>query len=106
MKLTDLDPQWGQCYARFSPERGGEDPLPKQWLTFRCPVCPKGSIQVYVTTEPFGNGAWHVDALLDYETIKTVTVTPSIGNEGPGRHGANRPPCTAHFSIINGEIKP
>lgn len=109
MRLADLNPKWWQRYARFTPEDGGIDPLPETELSFRCPKCgDPGRVRIIVGTEPpdQSKGRWHVDALPQSPAwVETLTVTPSIQCHAL-MHGPRRPPCNAHFSIINGEIVP
>lgn len=107
MKLSDLHPEWRQRYAKFSPERGGEDPLPEIELWFQCPTCAPGKIVcIKVGTEPAdqSQGRWHSDSLpSDRSWFETATIQPSINNAHPDRHGIGNP-CAAHFAIVNGQI--
>jgi|ERR1700688_332499 len=107
MKFADLNPEWQQRWATFTPERGGEGKLPEMTLTFGCPKCglPRG-LSIIITTESQNEAArkWHVDVLPDsMDWPARATITPSIRCHAQ-MHGPRRPPCGAHFSIINGEV--
>lgn len=107
MRFADLKPEFRQRYARFTPERGGEDPLPEVDLTFVCPKCGSpANCAIILTTGDISPGKWHVDALPHGPGWPDrLTVTPSI-QESEFAHGKRRPACNAHFSIINGEVVP
>ena len=107
MRFADLAPRWGQRYATFTPERGGENPLPEMWMIFRCPKCGSHySLQIIITTEAHTPGKWHVEKLPDsIQWPETATVAPSIQCHQK-MHGVKGPDCNAHFSIIGGEIVP
>lgn len=107
MRLSDLNPRWSQCYRTFTPQQGGIDPLPQVQLTFACPKCGSpNALSIYVSTDPpdESKGRWHSDTLPTAPGWPdTLTLTPSIQCH-LRMHGPRRPDCSAHFSIINGEI--
>jgi hypothetical protein len=109
MNLAELNPRCWQRYARYSPEKGGEDPLPEIGLTFVCPKCgPPHVVQIVVTTDQPTTGKWHVASLPTAEQpldawARAITISPSV-QCNPNQHGPKAAPCTAHFSIINGKI--
>lgn len=111
MRFSNLNIQFWQRYAKFSPERGGEDPLPEIGLMMTCPKCgPPRAVQIIVTTDAPTPGKWHADSLPGAEHpldvwSQTVTISPSVQCHAV-QHGPKAPPCNAHFSIINGEVVP
>lgn len=111
MRLADLKPEFRQRYARRDPvTKEPLDPLPEVDLTFICPKCgAPANCAIILTTNAFDPnivGKWHVPALPNGPGwADRLTVTPSV-QEPAQAHGPNRPPCNAHFSIINGEIVP
>lgn len=110
-RLSDLQPRFWQRYARYSPEHGGEDPLPEIGLTVVCPKCgPPHVVQIIVTTNSPTPGKWHADSLPSAEQpldswAQSVTISPSVQCHAT-QHGPKAPPCNAHFSIINGKVVP
>lgn len=111
VRFKDLSLQFWQRYATYTPERGGEGPLPEIGLTMVCPKCgPPRAVQIIVTTEAPTPGKWHADSLPSAECpldvwAQAVTISPSVQCHA-GQHGPKAPACNAHFSIINGEIVP
>jgi hypothetical protein len=107
MKFSELKPQYWQRYRTFTPEQGGIDPLPEMDLSFICPKCGSPmTVGIKIGTEPQDavQHRWHVASLpTSKEWVETVTITPSIVCNAE-QHGHHRPPCNAHFSVINGEI--
>ncbi len=106
-RLSDLNPRWSQCYARFTPKQGGIDPLPKVQLTFGCPKCGvQFGIAIYVSIDPASieKHCWHVDTLpQSIAWTDDLTITPSI-QCGPMQHGSRGPQCGAHITITKGEV--
>lgn len=108
-KFSDLRPEFWQRYASFTPETGGVDPLPEVDLAFDCPVCAGGRVLLVLTSDPPDEPRrkWHADPLpgTTPDWASRITISPSVNNAGPDRHGRGRP-CAAHFSVVRGEIVP
>jgi Family of unknown function (DUF6527) len=75
-------------------------------LSFDCPTCLGKRVVIYVSLDgkPKPPATWGIELLQppDFSWDK-VTITPSINNTGPTRHGRGSP-CRAHLTITNGEV--
>jgi len=78
-------------------------------LIFDCPTCKGGKVAIKCWNKApdekrriFSiDGLWLFNPSRNWDS---VTVIPSIGNEGVGRHGLKKPPCRAHITLSQGRI--
>jgi hypothetical protein len=82
---------------------------PSKWhqLTFDCPTCPGERIVIHVSLDGIPKGGEHVWGITLPNNLSwdSVTVSPSIGNEGLNRHGRGKK-CTAHVTVTDGVVMP
>lgn len=83
------------------------DPLPEVQLIFDCPKCGGlYPLAIVIGTAPADEkrARWHVDALPGHpQWFEHATIVPSVKCH-PGMHGPRGPICSAHFTVINGNV--
>lgn len=94
-------------FSELHPMMTHTPPAKYHQLIFDCPTCPGRKISIHVSLDGIAkieDHAWGM-TLPDNLSWDSVSITPSIGNEGTDRHGRGIP-CTAHIEIKDGVVTP